>query len=184
MINKLISILLFSLVYSMSSFAGCTKFSSNGTCISDSTNGCHVEEDTVCQTSDTPDGCRRIGCTTSCPTRGYYVPYGNSTAWTAFKNNIPAAMSNSACLVATKSGSTTATTSSSGSTTTGCQPNATVCLSGAVLDPWGTPNCTTCCNPSGPPNVLCDGLSYGVCGNFEATCPLNAGFACGSCANY
>ncbi len=80
------------------SYSNCTKVSGAGSCVQDSNKGCHVENNTVCQESGTPDGCRKIGCTSSCPTRGYYVPYNNSTSWNAWKSNKPATMSNNPCI--------------------------------------------------------------------------------------
>ena len=90
-------LLILILLTSFYTEATCTKISGSGVCNPDGSNGCHVEQGTVCEETATPEGCQRISCNGSCPTRGYYAPYGNTAAWNAFKANLPATMTVTAC---------------------------------------------------------------------------------------
>lgn len=153
-------ILLILILVNIDSYAACVKISGSGSCVADGNNGCHVERGTTCEETGTPDGCQRITCNGSCPTVGYYIPYGSSTSWNSFKSNSPATISYSACPVLTCGSSRNESEcTAAGGTLVNigagniCRFNATVnCPSGwSQCNNWSTTTASSCtaggCDP-------------------------------------
>lgn len=181
MFKKLL--IIFVIIVAASIYA-CTDYAGTGGCVADSTNGCHVPQSTTCRVT-TPDGIRCLTCNGSCPTQGYYVPFGNATAWNAFKTYIPGTMTNGKCLSPTSSSSTS-------SSSTGCMADGTICGFGGTYGSYN--DCTTCCNGA---NVGTNGLigcsggtqagnSFTRCGDNQLIGCISHSYICsgGSCFDY